>query len=54
METVRKDTEPKVRQPTGNMDTVHNERPMQSTANKALKKEIHRQKQYQEDIITTR
>ena len=34
----RKDTEPKVIQATENMDTVHNERLTQSTANKALTK----------------
>ena len=47
MERERK-TEPKVTQPTENMNTVSNERPAQSTANKVLKKEPWRQTQNQE------
>ena len=34
MEMERKATEPKVIQPAENLDTVYNERPTQSTANK--------------------
>ena len=34
----RKDAEAKVIQPAENMDTEHNERPPQSTANKAIDK----------------
>ena len=42
----RKGTDPKVIQPTQNMDIVHNKRPTQSTENKALnKKELCRQTQ---------
>ena len=45
LEAKRKDTEPKVIQPAENMDTVHNERPIQSIANKTLnKEELYRQK----------
>ena len=49
----RKGTEPKVIQPTENVDIVCNEWPMQSTAKKSFnKKELHKQTQNQEN--TTR
>ena len=48
MERERKDAEPKVVQPTENMDIVLNEGPTQSTANKVLNKKLHRQTQNQE------
>ena len=46
METEEKSTEPKVIQPTENMDRLHDEGSTQLTANKTLnKKELCRQKQ---------
>ena len=54
MELDRKDKEPKVIQPTEKIDTVHDKRPTQSMANKALhEKEFHSQTKNWESIIMT-
>ena len=55
MEIDRNGTKPTVIQLTENMGTVHIERPAELTTNKALnKRELYRQTQNQETIITTR
>ena len=55
IEMERKDSEHNVIRPTKNMDTIHNDRQAQSTANKTLNKtELCRQMQNQENLIMTR
>ena len=55
MEMKRKDTESKVIEQAENMDAEHNERQLESTANKAIdKREICKQMQKQENFTMMR